>query len=219
MPSGYWKNWGADKMDFLDLNRLLLIAPGFIAGIVLHEVAHGYVADRLGDPTARLEGRLTLNPIPHIDPVGLIFLLVAKVGWAKPVPVNPYNFRGNIKQGLLLVALAGPATNLLVALASAMIWAVLGAPSTLLGDILQWTIHINVVLAFLNLIPVPPLDGSKILAGILPGRQSWLYSLEQYGILLLIVLFVTGAAWDFINFFYHPTISALFRLVDIIVGA
>ncbi|MFZ5899198.1 MAG: site-2 protease family protein [Bacillota bacterium] len=205
-------------MDFLGLDRLLLIAPGFIVGIVLHEVAHGYVADRLGDPTARLAGRLTLNPIPHIDPVGLIFLIVAKVGWAKPVPVNPYNFRGDIKQGLLLVALAGPATNLLIALASAVFWAFLGAPPSLLGNILQWTIHINVVLAFLNLMPVPPLDGSKILAGILPGRQSWLYSLEQYGILLLLVLFLTGAAWDFINFFYRPTISALFRLVDIIAG-
>lgn len=185
--------------------------PAILIGLAVHEFAHACVADRLGDRTARALGRLTLNPLVHIDILGLILLFIAGFGWAKPVPVNPYNFRGNIKQGMLLVSLAGPVSNFLLACLAAVLLAVLGA-NPVLSTLLKTMIYINVVLAVFNLIPIPPLDGSKVLAGLLPGRQEWMVYLEQYGVLLLLLLMLTGAIGKFLQWFVLPLAGSLINL-------
>ncbi|MEW6173335.1 MAG: site-2 protease family protein [Bacillota bacterium] len=172
----------------------------FVVGITFHEFAHGWAADKIGDPTARYAGRLTLNPLAHVDPVGTILVPALLLfsgsrfvfGWAKPVPINPYNFRDR-RRGLILVSLAGPLANIAVAVLATLLlrfWGV-GVPN--LDYILVEVILINIFLAIFNLIPVPPLDGSKVLAGLIPGRQEWLVWLEQYGMLVLLLLIFTGA--------------------------
>lgn len=191
----------------------LVWLPAILVGLTFHEFAHGLVADRLGDSTPARQGRLTLNPLPHIDWVGFLMLLIFKFGWAKPVQVNPHNFK-NISQktGMMLVSLAGPGMNLIIALLSMAAlkllipyqdagWGVIMIP------LLTPLIYINLILAAFNLLPVPPLDGSKILAGILPDAgANWLYSLEQYGPLILLLLIVTNAVgkilWPLVNFLY-----------------
>jgi Zn-dependent protease len=171
--------------------------------IIVHEVAHAYAALKNGDPTAKLAGRLTLNPIPHIDPVGSIVLpLLLKVagapfifGWAKPVPVNPYNYR-NPRWGEITVSFSGPASNLLLAaIFTALykmgaVWGLGGAGLLRLAEMGMW---INAVLAVFNLIPIPPLDGSHILAAVLPANLARMYEhLEPVGFILLLALFYTG---------------------------
>lgn len=196
-----------------DPRELALLLPAIIIGLTFHEFAHGWMADRLGDRTARDMGRLTLNPIPHIDPLGLIMLFLVKFGWAKPVPVNPYNFRGDMRQGMLLVSLAGSATNLLLAVASAIILGLfVNMKIPYFIEIMRNMILINVVLGIFNLLPIPPLDGSKILAGLLPGRQEWLHQLESYGAILLIILVFTGAIGFIFRIFVYPIVTKLFSL-------
>jgi Zn-dependent protease len=203
--------------DLPSLESIALMLPAIVLGLTFHEYAHGLVAYRLGDNTAYDHGRLTLNPAAHVDPVGLILLFLAGFGWAKPVPVNPYNLKGDIQRGMLLVSLAGPATNLLLAIAAAIIWGVLDIFQLPYVDpIMQYMIQINVVLAVFNLIPVPPLDGSKILAGLLPGRQNWLYQLETYGVIILILLVFTGAIGFIFNIFVKPIVIALYTLAGLI---
>jgi Zn-dependent protease len=174
-----------------------------IYSVILHEIAHGYMADRLGDPTARMRGRLTLNPIPHIDPLMSILLPLLLIfsgspivfGAAKPVPIDPYNFREGRKD-MGLVGLAGPATNLLLAVAAALIFKIiifipaLNVLSFLL-PILNLAIFYNFALAALNLIPIPPLDGSRILAAIVPKEAvRILDSLEPFGLFILFFLLI-----------------------------
>jgi len=165
-----------------------------ILSVVLHEISHGYAADRLGDPTAKLAGRLTLNPLKHLDLFGsiiipsLTFLLGGFIfGWAKPVPYNPYNLRDQ-KWGEAKIAFAGPASNLLLALIfglairSGLVTAALLTPVTLI-------VLINIVLAIFNLIPIPPLDGSKILFSLLPYRYLYIRTfLERYSFILILIL-------------------------------
>jgi len=173
--------------------------PILIFSIILHEISHGFMADHLGDPTARLSGRLTLNPIPHIDPlmsIALPFLLILTgssviFGAAKPVPIDPFNFRDGRKD-MGLVGLAGPATNLTLALLAAILAKILIfihpplAVGSFLFGILQLTALYNLLLAAFNLIPIPPLDGSRILGAILPEKQAhFLGFLEPYGIFIL----------------------------------
>ncbi len=185
-----------------------------ILSAIIHEYSHGWVAEQLGDPTARLAGRLTLNPIAHIDPIGTILVPLILVmlpggfifGWAKPVPFNPLNLR-NQRWGPALVALAGPASNLLIALALAVIirWLGPGAFTSFLALI----VYINILLAVFNLVPIPPLDGSKVLYAILPNTPSWWrfkLQLEQYGMILVIMFIFIG--WQLIT----PIIYWLFRL-------
>lgn len=206
--------------NFPSLYEILVAFPAFIIGLTFHEFAHGWAAYKLGDKTAYHQGRLTLNPIPHLDPVGFLMLVLFRFGWAKPVPVNPYNFRGDIKKGMLLVALAGPATNLLVALAASLLlgftWVHMPFEREIYIQIMWQIIYINVILAIFNLLPVPPLDGSKILAGLLPGRQEWLYHLEQYGTIILLILLFTGLIGRVLGFFITPIINILTILVNLI---
>lgn len=203
---------------FPTLYEMLVIVPAVVLGLAFHEFAHALAADSLGDRTARYQGRLTLNPLAHVDAVGLVMLFLAGFGWARPVPVNPFNFRGDKKRGLLLVSLAGPAANLALAVLGAVVLGVflgLGGGLALTPaarDVLLGIIRINAVLAVFNLLPVPPLDGSKILAGILPGRQEWLYTLENYGVLILLVLLFTGVIGRILGFFISPLYRALLDL-------
>lgn len=199
------------------LNAIALSLPAIIIGLTFHEFAHGLVAYWLGDRTAEDHGRLTVNPLAHLDPLGFIMLLLAGFGWAKPVPVNPYNFKGDMKQGMMLVSLAGPAMNILLAVVSAVLWGLLaGLQSNEFHLIMRNMIWINVVLAIFNLIPIPPLDGSKILAGLLPGRQNWLDQLESYGPILLIILVFFG--FRLLSIIINPIYNLIVLIAKSIAG-
>lgn len=189
------------------LRGISIWALPVLFAIVLHEVAHGWVADKLGDDTARWMGRLTLNPIKHIDPIGTIFIPIALLvmgtpflfGYAKPVPVNFSKLR-NPKRDMVWVALAGPLTNLALALASVvLLWIAVRLPEALLwfsqplSLMAQASIMINVVLLVVNMIPLPPLDGGRVATGLLPGPLAYQLSrLEPYGFFILIGLLVLG---------------------------
>ncbi|QGT99902.1 membrane metalloprotease [Candidatus Syntrophocurvum alkaliphilum] len=193
--------------------QTLFWLPGILIGLTFHEFAHGKAADYLGDSTPYNQGRLTLNPLPHIDWVGFIMLLIFKFGWAKPVLVNPHNFRNvSIKKGMMLVSIAGPAMNIFVALVGMLLTRILlpfyqVETVSMFIQLLEPLILINLILAVFNLIPLPPLDGSKILAGFLSDAgANTLYSLEQYGPLILLLLIFTGAVgaiiWPIVEFLY-----------------
>jgi len=179
----------------LYLGDPLIRIPALLIAITFHEYAHGKMADYLGDPTARFQGRLTLNPLEHLDPIGLLMLWLAGFGWAKPVPVNPMNFKGDKRQGMVLVAASGPGINLVLAFVALTLQYVFSIVvyNELLFSLAQSLVWYNIILAIFNLIPVPPLDGSKILSGILPYRYSQFYQqLEQFGPFLLIFLIFAG---------------------------
>lgn len=196
-------------LNLFDPARLLYMTPAVIVGLVFHEYAHGLAAYRLGDRTAYNEGRLTLNPIAHIDILGLIMLYLAGFGWAKPVPVNPYNFRGDKARGMMLVSVAGPISNLITALAAAVLYGAWLHDIPYLDRVTIEIININVILAVFNILPIPPLDGSKILAGLLPASRGVLYSLEQYGPLILVLLLFTGIISRVLSIIINPVISLL----------
>lgn len=178
----------------LDPTALLYVAVALVVAATVHEFAHAYVADRLGDPTPRSQGRLTLNPLAHLDLVGSLLILVVGFGWAKPVQINPMNFR-DWRRDTIMVAAAGPLANITLLF-------MLGVPYKLglvdfggsaANEVLLTTIRINAMLAVFNLIPVPPLDGSKILIGLLPPAQAVSYArLQPYGVLILLLLAFTN---------------------------
>ncbi|MFA7248270.1 MAG: site-2 protease family protein [Dehalococcoidia bacterium] len=211
-----------------------------LVGLIFHEYCHAVVANRLGDPTPRLLGRLTLSPRAHYDPVGTTLIFIAGFGWAKPVPVNP-NYTANPKRSMLLIALAGPASNLLVAglaglpirmglvpfwhpfvgSGTAARWAEVWTqtPADLLGLFLGTVVLLNVLLAVFNMLPIPPLDGSKVLMGLLPEDLARQYrKLEPWGmgILMLLVFapFLTGGAYS-LTMVMGPVIELL---LDLFVG-
>lgn len=189
----------------LDLDIYTIIARVIVllVAFTVHELAHALTADYLGDPTPRRMGRITLNPLKHLDPFGTIMLIVAGFGWAKPVMVNPMNMRGNPRTSMAIVAIAGPLSNLVMAAMAAIIFRLglvdtanllLGSQSSLtFAEVIAQFLYINLALAFFNLIPIPPLDGSKILFAILPPELVYrLRPLEQYGFMILfaVVFFV-----------------------------
>lgn len=188
----------ADPLAFLQ--SLVLKIPALLLAVTLHEVAHGWVADRLGDHTARLAGRLTLNPLPHIDPFGALAFILAGFGWARPVPVNARNLRHPVRD-MALVGLAGPAANFIVAFVALVLLELVargGAAVPFVGvplfGVLRWAYLYNLALGIFNLIPLPPLDGGHFLPYLLPrGSWSFLRQLEQYGPILLLLLVVSGA--------------------------
>lgn len=202
---------------FMDGITAIVYVAVLIMSVVIHEVAHGYAADALGDPTARLQGRLTLNPLKHLDWVGSVifplFLVLINapflLGWAKPVPFNPYNFKRHRKWGPALVAAAGPASNIAVALIFGVFIRIapnigLDTPGfiTIVGAI----VLLNVVLAVFNLLPVPPLDGHHILFALLPERMNHIKQfIMRYSIVFFMIVFFV--LWGFIQ----PIIFAIFR--------
>ena len=208
----------------LDPGALLLLIPAILFALTVHEFSHGIVAYKLGDPTAKAAGRLTLNPLSHLDPVGTLMLLLVHFGWAKPVPVNPAYFQ-NPKRDMLWVALAGPASNMVLAFLSGLAIRAMsagpgfyqpGSAGTMIITMLYLSLQINLALAVFNLLPIPPLDGSKILYGLLPPEYEYIiYNLERYGpgVLLGLVLvgMLTGVSiiWMFIGPFVGY-FSALF---------
>jgi Zn-dependent protease len=200
-------------MPGLNLPYLLeaaLMAVVLLFSVIVHEVAHGYVALLNGDPTARMLGRITLNPGPHIDPVGTILLPLLLLlshagilfGWAKPVPVNPLNYR-NYRRGEITVSAAGPLSNLALAVAFALLLR-LGLGNLGLMKLAYFGVSINIFLALFNLVPIPPLDGSHILSILLPRDLARLYHyLDPVGFVLILLLFYTGILSAVIMPFYR----------------
>lgn len=188
--------------DFM-LKLSVVLVPGLFA-VTGHEVAHGAAAYRFGDSTAKDQGRLTLNPLRHIDPIGLLMLFLIGIGWARPVPVDFSRLRSPRLHGVL-TSLAGPAANLILALLSALLLRVLDGAgaidlfpslSTPLTLMLCFGVYVNLLLAIFNMIPLPPLDGGKVAAGILPPPLSrWYASLERFGLLLVVLLFVVAPSF------------------------
>ncbi len=168
---------------------LLLFLPALVIAITIHEFAHAFTADRLGDPTPQVQGRLTLNPLKHFDPIGTLMLLFFRFGWGKPVEFDPYNLR-HPRRDAALISLAGPASNLVLATLLSLVLKF--SPSSLFSVFLYPVILININLAIFNLLPVPPLDGAKILYGFLPRDWADEYNdfMGRYGTILLILLII-----------------------------
>ena len=199
----------SDSASFIDavrnldwsvlLNMLMSVIPALIC-ITLHELSHGFVAYKLGDDTAKRMGRLTLNPIKHIDILGLVMMVAFRFGWAKPVPVNMYKFR-NPKRGMAITALAGPVSNLIIACVFLFIFGFAYVPlikadnavSGAVYEMLYITAYLSLALAIFNVIPVPPLDGSKILFSLMSDEAyEKLMRYERYGMILLLILVATN---------------------------
>ncbi len=198
-----------------------------LISITIHELSHGLVADRFGDPTPRMSGRLTLNPIRHLDPMGAILLAVVGFGWAKPVQVNPYNFNIETDGGesyskamrkkMMYVALAGPASNIAMATLTAIIFLHFGQyfKSQYLYTFFSYLIMINVFLAAFNMLPVPPLDGSKILGAFLSDQAYYKYmQIEDKGFLILMLLVITG----FTKYLVQPIANLILDFVYFIAS-
>ncbi len=175
----------------------VLSVPGLLIALTVHEFAHGYAAYLMGDNTARYSGRLSLNPLQHMDIVGTLCLLIFHFGWAKPVPINPANFK-NQKTGTIIVSLAGPFANFIMAILSAVIYAICrryfmsSEIGTFLSYVFNYSTILNVGLMVFNLLPIPPLDGSKVLYEFLPPRaRYYFYSIERYSTIILLVLIYT----------------------------
>lgn len=214
--------------DLTPLQKIVVWALPVLFAITVHEVAHGWVAKQLGDRTAMMLGRLTLNPIKHIDPIGTllvpgILILFGGVvfGWAKPVPVTWQNLH-NPKRDMAIVAAAGPLANLLMALLWVFVMklslALPASMATVVRPLLYMGgagITINLILMILNLIPIPPLDGSRIVSSFLPDRVSWRYNqLEQYGLLILLILLASGLLQSIIG----PPLSAMQAVIFRLAG-
>ena len=190
--------WSGLDWSFL-LDTLLSLLPALIC-ITLHEVSHGYAAYLLGDNTAKNAGRLTLNPIKHIDWWGLVMMALCHFGWAKPVPVDMRNFK-DPKRGMAITALAGPVANILIAIVFLFLYGLVYKPLYTGGAFAQAvlqmvgnTAYLSIALAVFNFIPLPPLDGSKVLFAFLPPRAyEWLMRYERYGMIIMVVLILTGA--------------------------
>lgn len=195
---------------------LLLIAgiPAILIAITFHEFAHGKTAMIIGDPTPGWHGRLTLNPIKHLDLIGSLMLVVVGFGWAKPVPVNPLYFNLDRQKGMMLVSVAGPAMNIVLAFFAALFINIF-SPTGIFSVFLELCLWFNVVLAIFNLLPVPPLDGSKILAGLLPKKYLYTFSrIEPYGIIILVVLLISG----FIGGVIIPVINTIINFLLLITS-
>ncbi len=200
-------------MENLDLARILIGFTVLLLSLTVHEAAHAWSADVLGDPTARRLGRVSLNPAVHIDPIGtLLFPLIAMftnlplIGWAKPVPVNPSNLHGHWKRKYMMIAAAGPASNLVLAVIGAIGVRLIGfeggtnpATSQIFQFLLMMVV-LNVLLAVFNMLPVPPLDGGNVLMGLLRGRASELFnSIRPFGMIILYALLLSGILWQIVE--------------------
>jgi len=205
----------------LNLWSLLYSLPAILIALSFHEFAHAWVADRMGDPTPRLHGRLSLSPFAHIDLMGFLVMLVGGFGWAKPVPINTSYFRDR-RKGEALTAAAGPMMNLLLAFAFAAAdilvrETVPGFIGSVLRGILYSGVRFDVALLIFNFIPIPPLDGFKVLKMAVPaGKREWLWKMERYGSLLLLLLLITGISSWILGIFTAPLISFVYYPFELI---
>ena len=188
----------------------ILIAIPLLYSIIFHELAHGWVAYLMGDPTAKSLGRLSLNPLKHLDPIGTVMLFIFGFGWAKPVPVNFNQLRDRHK-GMIFVSAAGIITNMLLAFIALFLSRLLSlSPSSMPAVLLYYFAQINIILAAFNLIPLPPLDGSKILMGFVsPSVQNFLFRIERYGFFIIIALLYLGVLDPVIRFFQWMILSLI----------
>ena len=203
--------------------NLLLTIPGVLIALTFHEFAHAYAADKLGDETPRMQGRLNLNPLSHIDPIGFAFLIVAGFGWGKPVQIDSRNFNGkySISKAEAIVSAAGPIMNFVLAFVFLIIYYLLFNVTNLLDalssqwqliiyQIILYTISINIGLGVFNLIPLPPLDGSKILMHFLPyNGKEWFYSNQQTFYIIFLLIWVTGLAGTILNPIFNGVLSGM----------
>ncbi|MFH1213949.1 MAG: site-2 protease family protein [Candidatus Neomarinimicrobiota bacterium] len=202
----------------MNLQIIVLLIPPILLALTFHEYMHGWAAYKYGDPTAKMAGRLTMNPIAHLDPIGTLMLFLVHFGWARPVPVDPRYFR-NPKRDMLVVALAGPVANMILALLSGLIVRLFraGYMNFLPLNIIQpaytmiiLSLQINLALAIFNLLPVPPLDGSKVLFGLVPHRYEYQVEwLERYGGYFLMAIIVIGMVTNIsvLGFFINPFVN------------
>jgi len=202
------------NFDFLkNIDLLIIQAPVILLSLTVHEYSHGWTANKLGDPTAKMQGRLTLNPMAHLDIFGTILMFIVGFGWAKPVPINPKYFK-DPKKDTILVAVAGPISNLAMAAGAGLILRYLipemlsgqvssGGAYSIIAIILILTLFYGIALAVFNLIPIPPLDGSRVLYGVLPDRYAYAYSrFEPYGVLFLFAVFIF--AGGIFHYLFYP---------------
>ncbi|MFZ3101477.1 MAG: site-2 protease family protein [Desulfitobacteriaceae bacterium] len=202
-----------------DLPSLIANIPALMIGFAFHEFAHAWVADYLGDPTPRSQGRLTLNPIVHLDVFGTLMALLYRFGWAKPVQINPHYFRGDPVRGRMFVSLAGPVMNLVIAFLSTILWGFtvqfLQGSTWLpvVSQIFSAIVLMNLGLGIFNLLPIPPLDGFAVLGGLLPRQLARkLDVLEQYGMIILVIVLFTNVLGTIL----YPIVKAIFYLYQTI---
>ncbi len=214
------------------LEDYLLMIPVLLISLTIHEYSHGYVAYKLGDPTAKDAGRLSLNPLRHLDPVGTLMMIIARIGWAKPVPINPSYFK-DPKKGTILVSIGGPLSNLLMAFIGVILFEityVISYANIVAGEtfviyymnflVLFFSVNIN--LAVFNLLPVPPLDGSKILSGILPTEVYFRYMQKEriIGIIFIMIVMVFPTALSrVLSFLTRPIANSMIWFGELIVKA
>lgn len=203
-----------------DFESMLYVIPALLIALPIHEYAHARMAYYFGDPTAKMQGRMTLNPISHLDPIGTLMILIARFGWAKPVPINPYNFR-NYRKGLLWVSFAGPMANFITAFVALFIFRIIYYDLGLITFasipymILFFIVQLNLILGVFNLIPIPPLDGSKILLSLAPSNVAgFIRQIEPYAPILLIVLIVSGG----FRMIIFPITNAILDFYHMIIG-
>lgn len=197
---------GLIQLLFKDPAAFVILSVLLLYSVIFHELAHGWVAYKFGDPTAKWLGRLTLNPLKHLDPFGSVMLLVVGFGWAKPVPVNLENIPlAERRKGLIFVSAAGITANIICAFCAFLLYRLITPdPSGMLTQILYLLARINIVLAAFNLIPIPPLDGSKILMGFAPESLTRAFhQIEPYGFFIVLGLLLIGALDPVINLFQH----------------
>jgi Zn-dependent protease len=195
-----------------DPAAFVMLAVLLLYSVILHEVAHGWVAYRMGDGTAKWMGRLTLNPLKHLDPLGSLMLFVVGFGWAKPVPVNLENIPApQRRKGLILVSAAGVTANIIIAFCALLLWRILSpSPRGMVDQVLKLLAYINILLAAFNLIPIPPLDGSKILMGFTPNSfNRLLCRIEPFGIFVVMGLLLLGVLDPVINLLQHGILSLI----------
>ena len=205
------------------LQAALFTLPVVLPAIICHECAHGFVSYKLGDPTAKYAGRLTLNPLKHLDPIGTLCMIFFHVGWANPVPIDPRYYRDR-KKGIIYVSLAGPVTNFILAFLSLLIEGLLmkfGSPHSaviwILCQFCYYSAVVNIGLALFNLIPIPPLDGSKILGELSAKVSAFYWKYQRYARIVMILCVVTGVLSKPLGMLNSVILSGMWRLVTVLL--
>ncbi len=224
-------------MDFLSLKNILMMTPILLFALPVHEFAHGWVAYKMGDPTAKYAGRLTLNPFKHLDLLGVVMMYAVGFGWAKPVPVNSDYFK-NRRSGMILVSLAGPLSNIILGFLSTLVWGIIvklvhvgvitlnsaNAVNIILTaqEFFQTLIFVNISLAVFNMIPIPPLDGSRLVSSFIPEESYYRFArYEQYiglAFLALVVLVPNNIVGKVISFFALPIYNSMSYVIQLLLG-